>query len=143
MKFKVGDYAEIVRDINGHGYRVGEVVRIVECFPNDIDPHYEVESTTRNFDRYVEDREIIPLASLKDIILERPDLVNHPKHYKTESGLEAIDVMEAFNLHRDGRLFNASKYILRAGKKGKESQDIRKAIWYLERYADALEVQDA
>lgn len=71
------------------------------------------------------------------------DLVNSPTHYKTESGLEAIDVMEAFNLHRDGRLFNAGKYILRAGKKGKESQDIRKAIWYLERYATALEDEDA
>jgi len=67
------------------------------------------------------------------------DPVNHPSHYKTASGLEAIDVMEAFNLHRDGRLFNAGKYILRAGQKDKESQDIRKAIWYLERYAADLE----
>ena len=24
------------------------------------------------------------------------DMVNHPQHYKTESGLEAIDVIEAF-----------------------------------------------
>jgi hypothetical protein len=70
------------------------------------------------------------------------DPVNHPAHYKTASGLEAIDVMEAFNLHRDGRLFNAGKYILRAGQKDKESQDIRKAIWYLERYAADLESRD-
>lgn len=81
-------------------------------------------------------------GDLKDVVLERPDPVNHPKHYKAEGGLEAIDVMEAFNLHRDGRLFVASKYILRAGRKGAESEDIRKAIWYLERYADALEAND-
>lgn len=66
------------------------------------------------------------------------DPVNHPAHYK-RGNLEAIDVMEAFDLHRDGRLFNAGKYILRAGQKDKESQDVRKAIWYLERYAADLE----
>jgi hypothetical protein len=66
------------------------------------------------------------------------DPVNHPSHYK-RGGLEAIDVMEAFDLHRDGRLFNAGKYVLRAGQKDKESQDVRKAIWYLERYAADLE----
>lgn len=62
------------------------------------------------------------------------DVVNHPSHYKTANGLEAIDVLESFGLTRDGRLFNAGKYLLRAGKKDNELQDLKKAVWYLNRY---------
>jgi len=70
------------------------------------------------------------------------DPVNHPSHYK-QGGLEAIDVLEAFGLTRDGRLFNAGKYILRAGKKDNntELQDLKKAIWYLKRYIAAQEAE--
>ena len=59
------------------------------------------------------------------------DLVNNPPHYKAPNGLEAIDVIEGFGLgfHRG----NAVKYLLRAGKKGDATQDIRKARWYVER----------
>lgn len=59
------------------------------------------------------------------------DLVNRPQHYIAPNGLEAIDVIEGFGLgfHRG----NAVKYILRAGKKGDATQDMRKARWYVER----------
>jgi len=59
------------------------------------------------------------------------DLVNHPGHYQTENGLEAIDVIESFDLNF--HLGNAVKYILRAGKKDSYIQDLEKAVWYLER----------
>jgi len=60
-----------------------------------------------------------------------PDQVDHPPHYQSAAGIEAIDVIEAFGLgFSDG---NAVKYILRAGKKGDGITDRRKAIWYLER----------
>lgn len=71
---------------------------------------------------------------MQDCQEEKPadvDLVNHPPHYKA-NGMEAIDVIEAFapsNYHRG----NALKYLLRAGKKGDLIQDLRKAIWYIER----------
>lgn len=60
-----------------------------------------------------------------------PDLINAPPHYKAPNGLEAIDVIEGFGLgfHRG----NAVKYLLRAGKKGDATQDIRKAAWYVAR----------
>lgn len=61
----------------------------------------------------------------------QPDLVNHPPHYKS-GGMEAIDVIEAFELPY--HLGNAIKYILRSGRKDDATQDIQKAIWYLERY---------
>jgi hypothetical protein len=56
--------------------------------------------------------------------------VNHPPHYQA-AGMEAIDVIEAFELGFN--LGNAVKYILRAGRKGKRGIDIEKAVWYLER----------
>lgn len=64
------------------------------------------------------------------------DPVNHPAHYKTEAGIESIDVIEAFELNF--RLGNAVKYILRAGRPdpkdpSKVMQDLQKARWYLER----------
>lgn len=59
------------------------------------------------------------------------DLVNYPPHYKSESGLESIDVIEAFELNFN--LGNAIKYILRCDKKGNKDQDLNKAIWYLKR----------
>ncbi len=47
---------------------------------------------------------------------EEKDMVNHPDHYQTESGLEVITIIEAFSLgYKSG---SAIKYILRAGKKG-------------------------
>lgn len=58
------------------------------------------------------------------------DNVNHPKHYKS-NGLECIEVIESFKLGFN--LGNSVKYILRAGKKGDRLEDLRKAVWYLER----------
>jgi hypothetical protein len=60
------------------------------------------------------------------------DYIN-PNHYKTEKGIESIDVIEAFEL--DFCLGNAVKYILRSGKKPDQpiERDLEKAIWYLNR----------
>ncbi len=57
--------------------------------------------------------------------------VSHPAHYQTKNGLEAIDVIEAFELNF--RIGNAVKYLLRAGKKGSVKVDLEKAIWYIRR----------
>jgi len=56
--------------------------------------------------------------------------VSSPTHYQGK-GLQAIDVIEDFSLGFN--LGNSIKYILRAGKKGDRIQDLKKAIWYLER----------
>lgn len=60
------------------------------------------------------------------------DNVNHPSHY-TDGKIEVIDFIEdkGLNFHRG----NAVKYIARAGKKDseKEVEDLRKAVWYLNR----------
>lgn len=64
------------------------------------------------------------------------DPVNHPAHYKSDNGLEAIDVIEGFGL--GFHLGNVVKYILRAGRKDHLIQDLRKARWYLDRRIAAL-----
>jgi hypothetical protein len=58
------------------------------------------------------------------------DNINHPEHYKGKD-LECIQVIEAFDL--GFCLGNSIKYILRAGKKGCKKEDLRKAVWYLNR----------
>jgi hypothetical protein len=69
--------------------------------------------------------------------VEEPDLINNPPHY-TDGGIETIDFIEA-KLGMEGFraycLATALKYLSRAGKKGSYYDDIRKAIWYLERIA--------
>lgn len=61
------------------------------------------------------------------------DPVNHPQHY-TSGKIEVIDFIEDQKLPY--HLGNAVKYIARAGKKDPDTtiQDLRKAVWYLERH---------
>ena len=68
------------------------------------------------------------------------DLVNNPPHYQ-RGGLEAIDVIEAFEL--DYHTGNAVKYLLRAGYKDDLIQDLQKAVWYLQRRIEKLASKDA
>lgn len=66
------------------------------------------------------------------------DSVNHPAHY-TDGKIEVIDFIEDKQLGY--HLGNAVKYISRAGKKDPEktAEDLRKAVWYLNRYIEKLE----
>lgn len=61
--------------------------------------------------------------------------VDHPDHYQTHNGLEAIDVIEAF-FHDNFHLGNVFKCISRAGRKGDYVEDLEKAKWYLQREID-------
>ena len=68
------------------------------------------------------------------------EMVNHPSHYGGASNVyETIKVIEAWDL--DFHLGNTVKYISRAGKKDteKELQDLKKAMFYLERKIKNLE----
>jgi hypothetical protein len=58
------------------------------------------------------------------------DLVNNPPHYKSHpSGIECIQITE----HMNFCLGNATKYIWRADLKHDAIEDLKKAIWYIER----------
>lgn len=78
--------------------------------------------------------EIIKSNGGNIIVAEAIDMVNHPQHYKTETGLETIDVIEAFTSCLDGieavDTANIIKYICRWKKKN-GLEDLKKAQWYL------------
>jgi len=62
--------------------------------------------------------------------MSKHDPVNHPKHYNNHpSGIECIDVVE----HMGFNLGNAIKYIWRADLKNDVIEDMKKAIWYINR----------
>ena len=70
------------------------------------------------------------------------EMVNHPDHYGgEENAYEVVKVAEAWGLDHDAYLFNVVKYVARAGKKdpSKELQDLKKALWYLDRKIQNLE----
>ena len=62
------------------------------------------------------------------------DPVN-PSHYR-RGGFELIDVLEAWDLHKDGRLMQAAQYLFRAPFKEDARQDVEKARWYLDRWLE-------
>lgn len=76
------------------------------------------------------------------------DMVNHPSHYISETGLEVIDVIEAFTFDLKGieatDTGNIIKYICRWKDKN-GLQDLKKAQWYLNhliKHAEKLEKEN-
>ena len=62
--------------------------------------------------------------------------VNHPAHYQG-NGIECIDAMIAAFGKEEVKTFcklNSFKYIWRANSKGKCSEDMQKANWYLNKF---------
>lgn len=59
--------------------------------------------------------------------------VDHPSHYRKDTGFEAIDVIEAWQLNFN--LGNTVKYISRNGLKDPDKyiEDLEKARWYIDR----------
>lgn len=70
------------------------------------------------------------------------DMVNHPPHYISETGMEAIDVIEAFTSDLKGieatDTGNILKYACRWKKKG-GVKDLKKIIWYAQHLIEHVE----
>ena len=66
-------------------------------------------------------------------------MVSHPSHYQSETGLEVIDVIEAFTFDLKGieatDTGNVLKYMCRWKNKN-GLQDLEKAKWYLDHLID-------
>lgn len=66
-------------------------------------------------------------------LVMRNDPVNHPKHYTNHpSGIECIQITE----HMGFNLGNAIKYLWRADLKADAVEDMKKAVWYIQREID-------
>lgn len=74
-----------------------------------------------------------------DALKTAPEQVDHPAHYHALSGFEVIEIIEAWSLNFNRG--NALKYLARAGRKdpATEAQDLKKALWYIERELKRLE----
>ena len=63
------------------------------------------------------------------------EIVNHPKHYNEHpSGIECITIVEWFNFN----IGNALKYLWRAGLKNNLVDDLKKALWYVQREIERI-----
>ena len=76
----------------------------------------------------------------KTVEREAIEMVDHPKHYQGKHGVEVIDIIEEFGL--GFHLGNVIKYVLRAGHKSNELEDLEKAKWYLERIIGLKKTED-
>lgn len=74
--------------------------------------------------------------------LGHDDMVNHPPHYADSCSIECIESMEiAFGIKYTAVycLINAYKYLWR--RKAKNGlQDVKKALWYLDRYYSYIDM---
>jgi hypothetical protein len=80
-----------------------------------------------------------PRNAIRKVFKTVKDPVNHPDHY-TVGGIETIDFIEAKLSPEEFAGYcrgNMLKYIARAGHKDDAGQDMRKALWYGERWLRA------
>jgi Cdc6-like AAA superfamily ATPase len=73
------------------------------------------------------------------------DMVNHPAHYADSCSMECFDAMKiAFGMDNVLKYceITAFKYLWRHKSKGGE-EDVRKALWYLERAKELIEKEYA
>lgn len=100
--------------------------RSQNCLLFSQSPEHEIDEALR----------IIGVIEKSESKLDDP--VNHPSHY-TDGKIEVIDFIEDKKL--GFCLGNAVKYIARAGKKdpAKEIEDLKKAVWYIERRIKEIE----
>lgn len=78
----------------------------------------------------------VPFNMYMTVSATQEDVVNKPHHY-TRGKIEPIDAIEDWNLNF--RLANVVKYVARAEHKGKPLEDLKKALWYLQREIDKRE----
>lgn len=77
-----------------------------------------------------EEKQPIVAGLIKEKVVR--EAIDHPKHYGgADNPYEAIKVIEAWEL--GFHLGNVIKYVSRAGKKGSDLEDLKKAAWYLQR----------
>lgn len=81
-----------------------------------------------------ENREVGVVGTINIDNVKTADMVSHPPHYQSKSGIEVIDVVEAFTEELTGieatDTGNIIKYICRwKNKNGIE--DLKKAQWYI------------
>ena len=107
----------------------------------------KIDRTLRTVQKY-ESGEILPpidiIYKINDIFggefmltfeIEEKEMVDHPSHYN--QGIETIEYIESWSMNFNTG--NVIKYVTRAGYKNNQLEDMKKAMWYLQREIDRLE----
>jgi len=71
-----------------------------------------------------------------------PESVNHPLHYGGDVPHEVYKCLRAWGLEGDALIWNAIKYLSRAGKKGSKIEDYEKAVWYISNRIEQLKAEE-
>ena len=66
--------------------------------------------------------------------IEEKEMVDHPSHYN--QGIETIEYIESWSMNFNTG--NVIKYVTRAGYKDNQLEDLKKAMWYLDREIQRL-----
>ena len=106
----------------------------------------KIDRTLRTVQKY-EAGEILPpvdiIYKINDIFggefmltfeIEEKEMVDHPSHYN--QGIETIEYIESWSMNFNTG--NVIKYVTRAGYNGNQLEDLKKAMWYLQREIDRL-----
>ena len=67
--------------------------------------------------------------------IEEKEMVDHPSHYN--QGIETIEYIESWSMNFNTG--NVIKYVTRAGYKNDQLEDLKKAMWYLDREIQRIE----
>lgn len=87
-----------------------------------------------NFYEYVDADVRLTAKVLGQFPDDKTEAVDHPAHYGgKDNPYEVIKVAEAWGFEKNAYLFNALKYLGRAGKKGSKVEDLKKLVYYVER----------
>lgn len=73
---------------------------------------------------------------------KKREAVNHPLHYGGDTTYECIKVLKAWLPEEEYRGFlrgNAIKYLCRTGKKDEAVQELKKAVWYVNKLIESFE----
>jgi|CXWL01.1.fsa_nt_gi hypothetical protein len=69
---------------------------------------------------------------------ENVDIVNKPPHYTQLDGIDCMDVIEDLGLDKHFHLACAFKYIWRFNSKGDLKNNLKKSVWYINRYINFI-----
>lgn len=90
--------------------------------------------------RAIVNSEVLDSKEMSKVVAEY-DSVSKPKHYNAPNGMQAIDVIEGFNL--SFAVGNAVKYLLRGNVKHETpKEDYLKVLWYVSHELKRLGFQD-
>lgn len=123
-----------IQQMAGEGTRTVGMHDFMRSLPI-VDPWQAVEQMERAHAEAIQDLPYKPTIDRAIAECEQiaADAVNHPAHYTSHpSGVECIQITE----HMGFCLGNAVKYIWRADLKHDAIEDLRKAVWYIEREID-------